>query len=190
MFAMEKLERFIIDPDSTLLMVIDIQEKLCKAMDPEILASTVSNVSILLEAAREFNIPILVTEQYPAGLGTTLPELKEAAATSPLEKVSFSCCGDKGILAGIAESGRKTIIVTGMETHICVLQTVLDLLKKGYYVQIVNDAVISRKKGNWRLGLSLASSAGALISSTETILFQLLKQAGTPEFKKLSKLVR
>jgi len=104
--------------------------------------------------------------------------------------MSFSCCGDEGILAKIAESGRKKIIVTGMETHICVLQTVLDLLKNGYDVQVVNDAVISRKKENWRIGLTLAASAGALISSTETILFQLLQRAGTPEFKKLSKLVR
>lgn len=187
---MNHLERFTIDAESTLLMVIDIQDKLCKAMDPEILARTTSNVSILLEAAREFNIPVLITEQYPAGLGSTIAELKEAAAVTPLEKMSFSSCGDEDILAKIAESGRKTIIVTGMETHICVLQTVLDLLKKGYEVQVVNDAVISRKKGNWRIGLTLAESAGALISSTETILFQLLQRAGTAEFKKLSKLVR
>ena len=94
---MEHLDRFFIDPGSTLLMVIDIQEKLCKAMDPEILAAKTGNVSILLEAARELTIPVIVTEQYPAGLGSTLPELKEAAATVPLEKMSFSCCGDEGI---------------------------------------------------------------------------------------------
>lgn len=187
---MEQLDRFFIEPESTLLMVIDIQEKLCKAMDQEVLANTTANVSILIEAAREFSIPVLITEQYPAGLGSTLLELKEKTAATPLEKMSFSCCGNEGILAKIAESGRKTIIVTGMETHICVLQTVLDLLKKGYHVQVVNDAVISRKKGNWRLGLNLASSAGAIISSTETILFQLLQQAGTSAFKKLSRLVR
>ena len=187
---MENLDRFFIDPGSTLLMVIDVQEKLCKAMDPEILTVKKGNISILLEAAREFNIPVLVTEQYPAGLGATLPELKEAAATIPLEKMSFSCCGDEGILARITESGRRKIIVTGMETHICVLQTVLELLKKGYHVHVASDAVLSRKKGNWQIGLALASSAGAIISSTETILFQLLHRAGTPEFKKLSKLVR
>lgn len=187
---MEHLDRFFIAPDSTLLMVIDIQEKLCKAMDPEILAAKTGNVSILLEAARELTIPVIVTEQYPAGLGATLPELKEAAATVPLEKMSFSCCGDEEIVAKIADSGRKKIIVTGMETHICVLQTVLDLLQKGYHVHVASDTVISRKKENWRLGLAMAAAAGALISSTETILFQLLNRAGTPEFKKLSKLVR
>jgi nicotinamidase-related amidase len=187
---MEQLDRFFIDPSSTLLMIIDIQEKLCKAMNPEILTVKTENISILLEAAREFNIPVIVTEQYPSGLGATLPELKEAAATIPLEKMSFSCCGDEGIMARITELGRKTVIVTGMETHICVLQTVLELLKKGYHVHVVSDAVVSRKKENWRLGLALASSAGALITSMETILFQLLKRAGTPEFKKLAKLVR
>jgi len=187
---MEHLDRFFINPDSSLLMVIDFQEKLCKAMDPEILASKTGNISILLEAAHEFTIPVLVTEQYPAGLGATLPELKEAAATVPLEKMCFSCCGDQEILAKITETGRKNIIITGMETHICVLQTVLELLKKGYHVHVASDAVISRNKENWQIGLALAASAGALISSTETILFQLLNRAGTPEFKKLAKLVR
>ncbi|MDD2337221.1 MAG: isochorismatase family protein, partial [Geobacteraceae bacterium] len=139
---MGNLDRFHIDPGSTLLMVIDIQEKLCKAMDPEILASKAGNVSILLEAAREFTIPVLVTEQYPAGLGTTLPELKEAAATIPLDKMSFSCCGYERILARITELGRKKIIITGMETHICVLQTVLELLQKGYHVHVASDAVL------------------------------------------------
>lgn len=189
MSLMENLERFFIDPSSTLLMVIDIQEKLCKSMDPEILADKTGNVSILLEAARELHIPVLVTEQYPAGLGTTIPELR-TSATIPLEKMSFGCCGDEGTLARITELGRKKIIVTGMETHICVLQTVLGLLDKGYHVHVASDAVMSRKKANWQIGLNLASSAGALVSSTETILFQLLNKAGTPEFKKLAKLVR
>jgi isochorismate hydrolase len=187
---MGQLDRFYIDSGSALLMVIDIQEKLCKAMDMEVLARATANVGILLEAARELSIPVLVTEQYPAGLGATVEKLMEAASSVPLEKMSFSCCGDEGIMARIAESGRKKIIVTGMEAHICVFQTVLDLLQKGYDVQVVNDAVISRKKSNWKLGLNLAAAAGAVVSSTETILFQLLKQAGTAEFKKLSKLVR
>ncbi|MGA7826133.1 MAG: isochorismatase family protein [Geobacteraceae bacterium] len=187
---MEHLDRFFVDPGSALLMVIDIQEKLCKAMDPEILARSTANVAILLETAEELSIPVLVTEQYPAGLGPTVADLKEHAATIPLEKMSFSSCGNERIATKIAESGRKKIIVTGMETHICVYQTVLDLLKKGYDVQVINDAVVSRKKANWKLGLNLAAAAGAVVSSTETILFQLLKQAGTAEFKKLSKLVR
>lgn len=187
---MENLDRLFLDPGSTLLLVIDVQEKLCKAMDPAVLAAKTGNLSILLEAAREFTMPVLVTEQYPAGLGTTLPELKEAAATAPLEKMSFSCCSDEGIQERINQLGRKKIIVTGMEAHICVLQTVLDLIDKGFQVHLVSDAVISRKKENWRVGLTMASSAGAVITTTETVLFQLLRRSGTPEFKKLAKLVR
>jgi nicotinamidase-related amidase len=183
-------ERFFLDTGSTLLMVIDIQEKLCKAMDKEILSKHIGNASVLLEAARELGVPVLVTEQYPAGLGATLPELKEMISNAPLEKMSFSCCGDKSIMDRIADTGRNRIVVTGMETHICVLQTVLDLLAKGFHVHVVSDCVISRKKSNWRTGLAIASAAGAVVTSTETVLFQLLQRAGTAEFKKLSKLVR
>jgi nicotinamidase-related amidase len=183
-------ERFCLDTDSTLLMAIDFQEKLCKAMDGGILAKQIVNVSVLLEAASELGVPVLATEQYPAGLGKTLPVLKEKMPNAPLEKMSFSCCGDESIMAHIAASGRSRIVVTGMETHICVLQTVLDLLSKGYYVHVVSDGVLSRQKGNWRTGLAIASAAGAVVTSTETVLFQLLQKAGTAEFKKLSKLVR
>jgi nicotinamidase-related amidase len=187
---MDKYERFYLDTGTTLLMVIDFQDKLCKAMDGGILEKKTGNVSVLLEAARELGVPVLATEQYPAGLGETLPELKEKIPNAPLEKMSFSCCGNESIMARIVASGRSRIVVTGMETHICVLQTVLDLLAKGYYVHVVSDGVISRQKGNWRTGLTIASAAGAVVTSTETVLFQLLQKAGTAEFKKLSRLVR
>lgn len=187
---MNPMDRFLIDTSSTLLMVIDFQEKLCKAMDPEILAAQVGNVALLLEAANELGVPVLVTEQYPAGLGATLPDIKEKIRNAPLEKTSFSCCGDDAVSAGIEAMGRKNVVVCGMEAHICVLQTVIDLLGKGHNVHVVSDAVMSRKKKNWRMGLEMAAAAGAVITSAETVLFQLLKRAGTPEFKKLSKLVR
>lgn len=187
---MDDRDRFFLDPASTLLMAIDFQEKLCTAMDREILATQIRNVSVLLEAARELDIPVLATEQYPAGLGETLPELKEKLADMPLDKMSFSCCGNESIMERIAASGRSRVIVTGMETHICVLQTVLDLLAKGFCVHVVSDCVLSRKKSNWRTGLAIAATAGAVVTSTETVLFQLLQKAGTAEFRKLSKLVR
>jgi nicotinamidase-related amidase len=104
--------------------------------------------------------------------------------------MSFSCCGDETFLSRLKNMQRRQVIVTGMETHICVLQTALELLAQGYYVHVVSDAVISRKKRNWELGLNMAASAGAVITSTEAAMFQLLKVAGTDEFKKLSKLVR
>lgn len=187
---MKPLDRFQLDTSSTLLMVIDIQEKLCKAMDPEVLELQTGCVSMLLDAAQELGVPVLVTEQYPAGLGETIPLLREKIQEPPLEKTSFSCCGDDAVSARIEELGRKNVVVCGMEAHICVLQTVLDLLGRGHNVHVVSDAVMSRKKKNWRMGLEMASAAGAVITSAETVLFQLLKRAGTPEFKKLSRLVR
>lgn len=187
---MSALDRFFPDTGSTLLMIIDFQEKLCKAMDPGILALQTGNVSILLEAAGELGVPVLATEQYPAGLGETIRELKEKLPGTPLEKTSFSCCREDSVMERIEALGRRHIVVCGMEAHICVLQTVLDLIGKGHHVHVVSDAVISRKKENWRTGLEMASSAGAVITSAETVLFQLLKRAGTPEFRKLSKLLR
>lgn len=188
--ANNTLDRFFLDTGSTLLMIIDFQEKLCKAMDPAILSQQIGNVSILLEAAAELGVPVLATEQYPAGLGETIPELKEKFQKSPLEKTSFSCCGEHAVMERIEALDRRNIVVCGMEAHICVLQTVLDLIGTGHNVHVVSDAVMSRKKENWRMGLEMASAAGAVITSAETVLFQLLKRAGTPEFKKLSKLVR
>lgn len=183
-------EKFSLDRNSAVLLVIDIQEKLSKAMDSETLGQVTGNVSTLLEAAKELNIPVLATEQYVRGLGETLPELKEKLPHGALEKMSFSCCGDETFTNRLNELQRKQVIVTGMETHICVLQTVLELLAQGNHVHVVSDAVISRKKKNWKLGLNIAAAAGAVITSTEAALFQLLKVAGTDEFKKLSKLVK
>jgi nicotinamidase-related amidase len=187
---MNVLEKFYLDRDSAVLLVIDVQEKLCKAMDSEVLRQLTGNVSTLLEAAKEMQIPVLVTEQYTRGLGETLPEIREKIPVPAVEKMSFSCCGDEAFMNRLKDLGRKQVIVTGMESHVCVLQTVLELLAQGYHVHVVTDAVMSRKKKNWKLGLNMAASAGAVITSTEAALFQLLKVAGTEEFKKLSKLVR
>src|SRR5512135_3746457 len=187
---MNILEKFYLDRDSAVLLVIDVQEKLCKAMDSEVLRQLTGNVSTLLEAAKEMQIPVLVTEQYTRGLGETLPEIRERIPVPAVEKMSFSCCGDEAFMNRLKDLGRKQVIVTGMESHVCVLQTVLELLAQGYHVHVVTDAVMSRKKKNWKLGLNMVASAGAVVTSTEAALFQLLKVAGTEEFKKLSKLVR
>ncbi len=187
---MNLLEKFSLERDSAVLLVIDVQEKLCKAMDQEVLRQLTGNVSILLETAKELNIPVLVTEQYPSGLGETLPEIREILPVSAAEKMSFSCCGDQAFMNRLKELKRKQVVVTGMEAHVCVLQTVLDLLSHDYNVHVVNDAVMSRKKKNWKVGLNMAASAGAVVTSTEAAMFQLLKVAGTEQFKKLCKLVR
>ena len=187
---MTLMERFFLDRDSAQLVVVDVQEKLCKAMDHKVLEKLTSNISILLEAAAELGLPAVATEQYVKGLGATLPQLKERVPGPSLEKMTFSCCGGEGFMEKLAATGRRQVILTGMETHVCVLQTALELLSNGYVVHLVVDAVMSRRKDNWHTALQTLTQAGAVLTTTEQVLFQLLKVAGTDEFKKLSKLVR
>lgn len=183
-------ERFFLNRHTAQLVVVDVQEKLCRAMDPEVLDKLTGNISILLDTAAELGLPAVATEQYVKGLGETLPALKEKITTPRLEKMTFSCCGGEGFMGALAANNRRQVIVTGMETHVCVLQTVLELLEEGYAVHLVCDAVMSRRKDNWKIALQAMESAGAVLTSTESVLFQLLRVAGTDEFKKLSKLVR
>ena len=183
-------EKFLLDRTTAVLVVIDVQEKLCRAMDDKILGRLTTNIGVLQAAAEELSIPVIATEQYVKGLGETLPVLKEKLVEPAMEKMTFSCCGDDVFLDRIRALKRSQIIITGMEAHVCVLQTVLELLDAGYTVHLVRDAVMSRRKDNWFVGLETAAAAGAVITSTETALFQLLKVAGTEEFKKLCKLVK
>lgn len=183
-------EKFFLDRDAAVLVVVDVQEKLCRAMDDKVLGKLVHNTGVLLAAAAELGIPVVATEQYVKGLGETLPELKGQLAGPAIEKMAFSCCGEASFPERLRELGRRQVVVTGMETHVCVLQTVLELLDGGYYVHLVKDAVMSRRKENWQVGVDASAAAGAVVTSTEAALFQLLRVAGTEEFKKLSKLVR
>lgn len=187
---MTLMGRFFLERSNAQLVVVDVQEKLCRAMEPAVLEQLAGNISILLDAAAELGLPTIVTEQYVKGLGSTLPVLKEKLTATPLEKMTFSCCGGEGFMQALAASDRRQVILTGMESHVCVLQTALELLNAGYVVHLVTDAVMSRKKANWKTALKTLTSAGAVLTSTEAALFQLLKVAGTEEFKKLSKLVR
>lgn len=184
-------EKFFLEREKALLVVIDVQEKLCLAMNEPVLNKLSKNIGILLDTAIELNIPVLITEQYVKGLGATLPELKEKSGTAECyEKMTFSCCGNPDFIAAIKKSGRNQIIISGMETHVCVLQTVIELREVGFNVHLVKDAVMSRNKQNWRTAIDSMTLAGVVPTSTESVLFQLLKIAGTDEFKKLSKLVR
>lgn len=187
---MGTVSKFMLDRNDAVLVVIDVQEKLCKAMDEKVLAALTQRISILQQAAEELGVPQIATEQYVKGLGETIAELKERLTAPAIEKMAFSCCGETPFPDALRKIGRKQIIVTGMETHVCVLQTVLQLLEAGYVVHVVADAVMSRKKENWRIALGVAQQAGAVITSMEAVLFQLLRVAGSDEFKKLSKLVR
>ena len=184
-------DRFFLERDRAVLVVIDVQEKLCVAMDHKVLHKLTRNICILLETASELKLPVLVTEQYVKGLGATLSELKEKAATVPcFEKMAFSCCGSPEFVDALKATGRTQVIVTGMETHVCVLQTVIELRDAGYEVHLVKDAVMSRSKQNWQTAVEAMTLAGAVPTCTEAAMFQLLRVAGTEEFRKLSKLVR
>lgn len=184
-------DKFFLDRDKALLVVIDVQEKLCLAMNDSVLKQLSRNIAILLDTAIELNIPVLITEQYVKGLGATLSDLKEKSGTATYyEKMTFSCCGNPDFIEAIKKTGRNQIIISGMETHVCVLQTVIELRDAGFDVHIVKDAVMSRNKQNWLTAIESMTLLGAVPTCTESVLFQLLKIAGTDEFKKLSKLVR
>jgi nicotinamidase-related amidase len=183
--------KFLLDPAKSVLVVIDVQERLCAAMDANVLAQLSKNAGILLESAIELAVPVIFTEQYVKGLGSTLAVLKEKApAASCHEKMTFSCCGNEAFINQLKQSGRKQIIITGMETHVCVLQTVIDLLDAGFEVHVVKDAVMSRSNDNRQTAMEAMMLAGAVPTCTEAVVFQLLKIAGTESFKKLSKLVK
>ena len=179
-------------PQESLLLCVDVKERLCAAMPKDALAQLVQNATRLLKGAQILGIPVVVSEQYRRGLGGTIPELASLipAGSSNLEKLEFSAWAAPALAAAIAETGRSQIIVIGMETHICVYQTVRDLAHVGYKVHIPHDAVCSRYPENARVGLVLAERAGGVVTSTETVLFDWLHRAGSADFKAISALVR
>lgn len=173
------------------LVVTDVQERLFGAMDAERRDEMVRNLKILLTAARRLATPIVVTEQYPKGLGRTLPELRVLLDEAPaIEKTSFSACGAPGFAERLSSLAADPVILTGVEAHVCVLMTALDLLGRGHRVSIVADAVCSRRPGTMDVGLAQARQAGAVITSTETVVFQLLGTSDTDAFREVSKLLR
>jgi nicotinamidase-related amidase len=148
----------------------------------------------LLAAAARFTMPVAVSQQYPAGLGPTVPVIAEAVARlSPpalyFDKTAFSLSGEP-LFERFLDGGTNTLIATGMETHVCVFQTVRALCERGFSVHVPVDAVASRTEANRRVGLDLCARAGAVVTSTETLIFDLLERAGTDDFKALSKLVK
>jgi len=174
---------------SCLLLIVDIQEKLFNVMsDPERIEK---RIHLMIELSKCFEIPVLLTEQYPQGLGPTIQSIRNGLPRyQPFEKTSFSIWGDAGIREKLKFHASRKIVLTGIESHICVLQSCLDLLGAGYAVWIPYDAVDSRNREDCRIGLNLMERAGAVISGCETIAFQLLKKSGTPEFKHISKIIK
>ena len=192
--------RLRLSPTSSALMVIDVQDKLAHAMDRGTIEGVIKNIRILIDAARHLDIPIFVSQQYPKGLGKTVEPIEQALAhvdqkKNPVrrwDKIEFSAvAAEEFTKLGVAgETGFAQWIVCGLEAHVCIYQTVRDITGWGSTVHLATDAIASRTKANWRCGVSLSRDAGALITSTETIVFDLLGKAGTPPFKALSQAIK
>lgn len=175
--------------EQSLLLVVDIQEKLA----PAILNAdaVVANAVKLIQAAQHLNVPILASEQYPKGLGRTVALLRNLLPSAALfDKTHFSCLREPGLADHLRQTQRQQMIVCGMEAHVCVLQTALDLKAAGYTTMVVADAVSSRQQENYALGLARLRDAGVEIATTEMVLFEWIGQAGTPEFKSLLALIK
>jgi hypothetical protein len=153
-----------------------------------------NNLRILIEGLKILDVPLLLTEQYPKGLGKTIPFLGDALAdAAPIEKIEFSCCDNRafrGQLSGPVFSGRKTVIIAGIESHVCVLQTTVDFIQDGYNAVLVTDCISSRKQSDKETAIRRLQAEGAVLSSYESILFELCRSAGTDLFKSISRLVK
>jgi nicotinamidase-related amidase len=175
--------------DEAVLVIVDIQERLAAVMSDR--KKVTDNCLHLIEIAKLLRIPIALNEQYPRGLGPTVSEIRNALPVyEPVEKIAFSCCGQPAFLDRLSGPGRRKAILCGMETHVCVLQSCIDLVREGYAVHVVSDAMCSRTRENHRTGIEFMRDAGAVITCTETVLFQLLERAGTEEFRIISKRIK
>jgi nicotinamidase-related amidase len=171
----------------TALLVVDVQEKLAAAIPQS--ARIVWNVRRLIDGAKILGLPVMGTEQYPKGLGPTVVELAERLGPLP-SKLAFSCGGCPELFESLAGRGIHKILICGLEAHVCVQQSALDLLADGWRVYVAADAVGSRFAEDCRIALGRMDSAGATLTSTEAALFEWCGAAGTPEFKEISRLAR
>ncbi|MFV0243404.1 MAG: hydrolase [Qingshengfaniella sp.] len=179
----------LIRSDQSALIVIDMQDRLVPAMQAP--AVTLRNTRHLLVAAREMQVPMLLTEQYPDGLGHTMPEIAKAAGDAPiLPKMHFSCMEDPGFARAFQALGRKQAVIAGMEAHICVVQTAASMIEAGIEVFVVSDATASRTQDSEAACLQRLGAAGAGIVTTEMVIFEWMGRAGTPQFKALLPLIK
>jgi len=175
--------------ENSLLVVIDIQESLARVMHGK--DALFENLQKIIRGAGILDIPMIVTEQVPEKLGTTIPEISPLLGTaSPVAKSSFSCCGEDRFMRELEGMKRGQILIAGIESHVCVYQTTVDLIHMGYEVHIVTDCISSRTEENWVLGIERMKDEGAKPTSTEMALFELLKIAGGDRFREISRLVK
>lgn len=180
----------LLSTQDALLLVIDIQEKFRPVLFNA--KQVIENAQRLISGCNHLGVPVLVSEQYPQGLGHTAAELNAvlSPATPVIEKSSFGCCDEPNIMAQFHRLGRRQIMICGLETHICVNQTVTRLLEEGYQVYLIEDALGSRTVENYQIGLRKMTQLGAISSCTEMALFELLRGADHPQFKTIQQLVK
>lgn len=174
------------------LLIIDIQERLASAMPADVLETVINNNRILIQAANELKIPVNYSEQYPKGLGNTVADLADELSVPHLSftKTCFSCTEEEGFNELISRHKRQQVIIGGIESHICVLQTAIQLQKQGYAVYVVEDGICSRKKIHHKNAIARLRQHGITVSNVESVLFEWLKNAKHPSFKKLSSLIK
>ena len=173
--------------DDAMLLVIDVQERINAVMMDQ---GHLPRLEVLAEACHALAVPVVASEQYPKGLGPTVEGLATTLGETPAIKMTFSCARDTGVREAVADANRSQILVTGIETHVCVLQTVLDLLATGHEVHVPHDAVSSRRPADKWWALRRMEAAGATITSTESALFELLERCDTDDFKIVAKLIK
>lgn len=179
----------LLTSQNAVLLIVDVQERFRAVMGdfPEL----IKNISILAKACKILKVPVVVTEQYPQGLGSTVAEIQAALGEhKQFEKSCFSTCGSIEFDEWLKQKNRKQIIVSGIEAHVCVSQSVHDLLARDYQVHVVTDAIASRIPRNKEVGIQKMTSSGALFSSVEMALFEMLQESGTDDFKAVQKLVK
>ena len=179
----------MMDCQGVVLLVIDLQENLLAKIP--VADEVLRRSKRLVQFARALEIPILWTEQYPRGLGTTAATLTEQlTGLAPLEKLSFGCFGAAGFPEAVAATGRDQLLIIGVEAHVCVMQTVLVAMERGFQAYVVRDAVASRRRTDYKAGLARMQANGAQIVTAEMAMFEMLRVAGTPRFKKILPLIK
>jgi nicotinamidase-related amidase len=181
-----EMARRPLEPEQCALIVVDVQEKLLPPIWEK--DRLIKNVQLLIRLAGILKMPAIVTTQYAKGLGNTVPEVASMLPeNTPLDKMTFSCFGSDVFCSLLKRlpGQRTTVLLCGMETHICVMQTALGALREGYLVHVASDAVSSRAEFNWRVGLDRMRAAGAILSSTEMMIYELLRSSGASAFREL-----
>lgn len=179
----------ILTKEDTVLVVVDVQEKLLPYVADK--DEVTKNLQMLIKFSYIMGMPLVLTEHYPKGLGRTVPEIKEVLKEyKPIEKVIFSCFGSEEFKLRLKELGAKTLMLMGIESHICIEQTALDAINSGYKVHVISDAIASRTLRNLEIGIEKMRQFGAVISSTEMAMYEIMERADTKEFKETLSLVK